>query len=78
MPRVLLYLSQMLDKILLAQLQAGRARFVWVPHQNKARHSWNLTVVVEDLAVASNGAGNNFGLAYERPPVCLLVRAEFV
>ena len=68
----------MLNKILVAHLQAGRARFVWVPHQNNARYSWNLTVVVEDLVVASNKAGNNFGLVYGRPPVCLLVRAEFI
>ena len=67
-----------LKKIPVAQLQGGCARFVWVPHQNKARHSWNLTAAVEDLAVAPKEAGNDFRLAYGRPPACLLVRAGFV
>ena len=40
-----------LKKIPVTQLQGGCARFVCVLHQNKARHSCNLAIVVDNLAV---------------------------
>ena len=55
----------MLIKIPVAWLQAGCARFVWKPHQNKAQVSYHLAVVAGHLAVANTQAGKVFRPLWE-------------
>ena len=68
----------MLKRLPVASLHSDCARFVWVPHQNKARHCWNLTIVVDKSCYRFYWGGECLRDSYNSPPACRLIRARFI